>query len=164
MKVGETPAIWGIHHWNLEHRERTYQRFTPDQVHEKRGGNEVVGYPALIERNGSVSLRLLESPEAAREASRLGLRRLFAMAIRREFKIRARDIPQFSRLATLFAPLGSAETLLDQILMLVAEALCLRGVDPMSIRDARAFEARPSARPNIVSAASRSLTPRRCRC
>jgi hypothetical protein len=24
----------GIHHWNLEHRERTYQRFTPDQVHE----------------------------------------------------------------------------------------------------------------------------------
>lgn len=24
----------GIHHWNLEHKERTYQRFTPDQVHE----------------------------------------------------------------------------------------------------------------------------------
>jgi ATP-dependent helicase HrpA len=95
-----------------------------------------------VERNGSVSMRLLESPEAAREASRLGLRRLFALAIRREFKVRARDIPQFSRLATLFAPLGSSETLFDQLLMLIADALCLREVDPMSIRDARAFEAR----------------------
>jgi ATP-dependent helicase HrpA len=114
----------------------------PESVRLKRSGNEVVGYPALVERNGSVSMRLLESPEAAREASRLGLRRLFALAIRRDFKVRARDIPQFSRLATLFAPLGSAETLLDQLLMLIAEALCLRGVDPMSIRDARAFEAR----------------------
>lgn len=111
----------------------------PESVTLRRGASDVVGYPALVERDKAVSLRLLESPEAAREASRLGLRRLFALAIRREFKIRARDIPQFSRLATLFAPLGGAEDLFDQLLLLVAEALCLRGVDPASVRDARAF-------------------------
>src|SRR5690606_3880667 len=81
-------AAWsrdGITRWDFD--------ALPESVRLKRNGTDVVGYPALVERDGAVSLRLLESPEAAREAGRLGLRRLFALAIRRDFKIRARDIP-----------------------------------------------------------------------
>jgi ATP-dependent helicase HrpA len=130
-------AAWsrdGITKWDFD--------ALPESVVVRRAGSEVIGHPSLVERDKTVSLRLLESPEASREASRLGLRRLFALAIRREFKIRARDIPQFTRLATLFAPLGSAEDLFDHLMLLIAEALCLRGVDPASIRDPRAFERR----------------------
>jgi ATP-dependent helicase HrpA len=130
-------AAWsrdGITKWDFD--------ALPESVVVRRAGSEVIGHPSLVERDKTVSLRLLESPEASREASRLGLRRLFALAIRREFKIRPRDIPQFTRLATLFAPLGSAEDLFDHLMLLIAEALCLRGVDPASIRDPRAFEKR----------------------
>ncbi|MGP1310560.1 MAG: ATP-dependent RNA helicase HrpA, partial [Phycisphaerales bacterium] len=114
----------------------------PPSVIVDRGGSKVTGYPAILDKDGAAALRLLESPEAAREATRYGLRRLFALAIRRDFKIRARDIPDFSRLATLYAPLGSAEQLFDHLMLLIAEALCLRGIDPAAIRDLRAFERR----------------------
>ena len=114
----------------------------PYAVTIRRGPSETLGYPALVEKDRAVSLRLLESPEAARDATRLGLRRLFAHAIRTQFKIRARDIPHLNTLATLFAPLGSTETLLDHLMLMFADAMCLQGVDHSTIRDLASFERR----------------------
>ncbi len=46
------------------------------------GGRRLLAYPALIDTEVAVDVRLLESPAAAAEATRLGLRRLFLLQLR----------------------------------------------------------------------------------
>jgi len=46
------------------------------------GGRTLLAYPALVDRETSVDVRLLESAEAAAEATRHGLRRLFLLQLR----------------------------------------------------------------------------------
>ena len=51
----------------------------PEVVEVRRHGTTLSGYPALVDRGTSVSLRLLDSPQAAAASHRLGLRRLFML-------------------------------------------------------------------------------------
>jgi ATP-dependent helicase HrpA len=51
----------------------------PASVHVDVGGRKVLAYPALIESEHAVDIKLLESPGAAATASREGLRRLFML-------------------------------------------------------------------------------------
>jgi len=57
-----------------------------------RGGQTLVGYPALVDadpgENGGVTLQVFDAPEKARELHRAGVRRLFAIA----FKDRVREL------------------------------------------------------------------------
>jgi len=46
------------------------------------GGRRLLAYPALVDTEQAVDVRLLESPEAAAVATRLGLRRLFVLQLR----------------------------------------------------------------------------------
>jgi ATP-dependent helicase HrpA len=46
------------------------------------GGRRLLAYPALVETETAVDLRLLESPEVAADATRVGLRRLFLIQLR----------------------------------------------------------------------------------
>jgi ATP-dependent helicase HrpA len=46
------------------------------------GGRTLQAYPALVDRDTAVDVRLLESPAAAAEATRAGLRRLFLLQLR----------------------------------------------------------------------------------
>jgi ATP-dependent RNA helicase HrpA len=54
----------------------------------KRGGQTLVGYPALTDADDGVTLQVYDSPERAREVHRAGVRRLLAIA----FRERLRDI------------------------------------------------------------------------
>ena len=68
-----------------EHHERTGLRSWdfdafPESVTVEVGGRRMRAYPALVDRESSVDLRLLESPAAAAEATREGLRRLLLFA------------------------------------------------------------------------------------
>ncbi len=54
----------------------------------RRGGQTLVGYPALAEARDAVSLQVFDSPERAREVHRAGVRRLLAIA----FRDRLRDL------------------------------------------------------------------------
>jgi ATP-dependent helicase HrpA len=58
-----------------------------------------------------VSLRLLESPDAAREATRTGVRRLFALQLMQQMKHLSRTLPSFERMALFYSPIGGAEEL-----------------------------------------------------
>jgi ATP-dependent helicase HrpA len=53
-----------------------------------RGGQTLVGYPALLDQGDGVTLQVYDSPERAREVHRAGVRRLLALA----FRERLRDI------------------------------------------------------------------------
>jgi ATP-dependent helicase HrpA len=53
----------------------------PDQVELERGGIRLRGFPALVDRGDSVAVQVLDSPETAARAHRIGLRRLFALSL-----------------------------------------------------------------------------------
>jgi ATP-dependent helicase HrpA len=60
-----------------------------DEVMEiRRGGQTLVGYPALVDAGDAVTLQVFDAPERARELHRAGVRRLLAIA----FKDRVRDL------------------------------------------------------------------------
>jgi ATP-dependent helicase HrpA len=54
----------------------------------QRGGQTLVGYPALLDMGDGVSLQVFDSPERAREVHRAGVLRLLALA----FRDRVREI------------------------------------------------------------------------
>jgi ATP-dependent helicase HrpA len=64
----------GLTAWDLDE--------LPAQVALDVGGRRLVAYPALVDGETSVAVRLLESPAAAAAATRDGLRRLFLLQLR----------------------------------------------------------------------------------
>jgi ATP-dependent helicase HrpA len=57
----------------------------PESISITVRGRRVLAYPALVETEHAVDLRLLESPAAAKTATRDGLRRLFVFALQTSF-------------------------------------------------------------------------------
>jgi ATP-dependent helicase HrpA len=60
----------------------------PELMELARGGQTLVGYPALVDAGDAVTLQVFDSPEKAREVHRGGVRRLLAIA----FRDRIRDL------------------------------------------------------------------------
>ena len=60
----------------------------PDLMEIRRGGQTLIGYPALVDAESAVVLQVFDSPEKARELHRAGVRRLLAIA----FRERIRDL------------------------------------------------------------------------
>ncbi len=85
-------------------------------------------FPALVDKGEAVSLRLLESRAAARKATLLGVRRLFAIRLTSEFKLRPQDIPSFESMLPRFALLDDPATLAHQLTTLIAQILFMQGV------------------------------------
>jgi ATP-dependent helicase HrpA len=54
----------------------------------ERGGQTLIGYPALVDAGDGVTLQVFDSPEKSRELHRAGVRRLLAIA----FRDRVRDL------------------------------------------------------------------------
>jgi ATP-dependent helicase HrpA len=60
----------------------------PELMEIDRGGQTLVGYPALVDEGDGVTLQVFESPEKARDLHRAGVLRLLAIA----FRDRIRDL------------------------------------------------------------------------
>ena len=91
-------------------------------------GSPARAFPALIDKGSAVSLRLLESKAAARKATLLGVRRLFAIRLSSEFKLRPQDIPSFEAMLPRFALLDDPASLAHQLTTLIAQILFMQGV------------------------------------
>ncbi len=97
----------------------------PRAVEIDAGGTPVVGYPAVVDRGGPVALQLFDTPEAADDAMRLGLARLYTHRLKNELRFDARALPDLTQTALAFTPLGDAAMLRDQLMLLIAERLFL---------------------------------------
>ncbi|MGE0607111.1 MAG: ATP-dependent RNA helicase HrpA [Pirellulales bacterium] len=93
----------------------------PEQVEIVRGSLTLPGFPALVDRGESVSLRLLDSAEAANESTRGGLRRLFSLAAARDLKSQVQHLPQLDRMLLHAATVGDAASLRQQLAALLAD-------------------------------------------
>jgi ATP-dependent helicase HrpA len=76
----------------------------PASVHVDIGGRQLLAYPALVDAETSVNLRLLESPAAAIEATRAGLRRLVLLQLDVSLAKLESQLPSLLAQGALFVP------------------------------------------------------------
>jgi ATP-dependent helicase HrpA len=103
------------------------------------GGQKVLGYPGLIDDGESVSLRVFDTPQEARQAHARGLLRLFSLQFREQIKYFEKNLPGLTQMAMAFMPLGSLDDLRRQLIDLAFARACLAEPWPT---DAQSFKAR----------------------
>ncbi len=65
----------------------------PELMEIRKGGQTLIGFPALIDGGDAVSIEVFDEPEVAAARHRAGLRRLFALQIKDALKYLEKNIP-----------------------------------------------------------------------
>ncbi len=101
----------------------------PELLEVRRGGQTMVGFPALIDRGSAVAIEVFDEPGVAALRHREGLRRLVALQIRDALKYLEKNIPELQKMSVLFISLGSADELRELIIGLAIDRAFL--ADPL---------------------------------
>jgi ATP-dependent helicase HrpA len=98
----------------------TYTAWTfgelPELMELKKGGQVLIGFPALIDKGTHVEIEVFDEPGVAAGKHRAGLRRLIALAIKEPLKYLEKNIPDLTRMAVAYMPLGTADELKQQVI------------------------------------------------
>ena len=111
----------------------------PELMEMGRGGQQLIGFPALIDAGDAVTIEVFDEPAAAARLHRAGLRRLFALHIKDALKYLEKNLPDLQKMAVAYMPLGTQEALRQQILDVAMDRAFL--LDPLPT-DAEQFERR----------------------
>ena len=106
----------------------------PELMEMGRGGQQLIGFPALIDAGDAVTIEVFDEPAAAARLHRAGLRRLFALQIRDALKYLEKNLPELQKMAAAYLPLGTLEDLRGQIIDVALERAFL--VDPLPADEA----------------------------
>ena len=101
----------------------------PELMEISKGGQSLVGFPALVDRGDAVSVEVFDEPDVAAAKNRAGLRRLFALQIKDALKYLEKNIPDLQKMAVAYMPLGSADELKAQIIDVALDRAFL--LDPL---------------------------------
>jgi ATP-dependent helicase HrpA len=122
-KSGQKPAI-------AQHR---YTAWTfgdlPELMEINKGGQSLIGFPALVDLNDAVQIEVFDELEVATQKHREGLRRLFALQIKDALKYLEKNIPDLQKMAVAYMPLGTADELRQQIIEVALDRAFL--MDPL---------------------------------
>ena len=123
----------------------------PEHVDFNTGGLRLTKYPAVVDAQQSIHLRLCNTAAEATRLTSMGVLRLFVMAEQRELKTQVKWLPQIEKIRLLAAPLCKPRSIDDQLIDLVA-ARAFHASDSVP-RDSESFEAqRLVGRRNIAPA------------
>ena len=111
----------------------------PELMELPKGGQVLIGFPALLDRGTHVEIEVFDEPQVAAAKHRGGLRRLVALQIREPLKYLDKNIPELQKMAALYLPLGSLEDLREQIVEVALDRAFL--ADPLPT-DASTFRRR----------------------
>ena len=123
----------------------------PELMEIERGGQVLIGFPALVDKVTHVEIEVFDEPEVAAAKHRVGLRRLVALQIREPLKYLEKNIPDLQKMGAAFMALGTVEDLRQQIVDLALDRAFL--ADPLPT-DAASFSARVDegrARLNLIA-------------
>lgn len=119
----------------------------PELMEIARGGQTLVGFPAVVDHGDHVEIEVFDEPEVAARRHAAGLRRLVALQIKDALKYLERNIPDLARMAMAYMPLGSSDELRDQIIEVALDRAFLGAPLPS---DAATFERRVTeGRPRV---------------
>ncbi|HWY72228.1 MAG TPA: ATP-dependent RNA helicase HrpA, partial [Burkholderiaceae bacterium] len=107
------------------------------QIH--RGGQTLLGYPALVDQGDHCTLEVFDDPQTARSRHREGLRRLFRLQLRQQIQHLERSLSplqavriQASVVSSLSAAVPSFEDLRDQVVGAAIDRTCLEEPWPVN--------------------------------
>ncbi len=101
----------------------------PELMEIRKGGQTLIGFPALIDKGAHVEIEVFDEPDVAAARHRAGLRRLVALQLKEPLKYLEKNIPDLTRMAVAYMPLGTAEELRDQIVAVALDRAFL--LDPL---------------------------------
>jgi ATP-dependent helicase HrpA len=101
----------------------------PELMEINKGGQSLIGFPALVDLNDAVQIEVFDEPEVAAQKHREGLRRLFALQIKDALKYLEKNIPDLQKMAVAYMPLGTADELRQQIIEVALDRAFL--MDPL---------------------------------
>ena len=123
----------------------------PELLEVRKGGQVLVGFPALMDRGTHVELEVFDEPDVAAARHRAGLRRLVALQLKEPLKYLEKNIPDLQKMAGFFMSLGTMEELRTQVIDLAMDRAFLG--EPLPT-DERSFKARLDegrARLNLIA-------------
>ncbi|WP_404362332.1 ATP-dependent RNA helicase HrpA [Marinobacter sp.] len=104
----------------------------PETVQTEKAGMQVTLYPALEDRGDAVRQTRYLDPLTAEDATRRAVARLILQRLGNTLEGMERKLPCFRSSALLFAPVGKASGLLDDLLLATAMQHFLKGPAPRS--------------------------------
>lgn len=102
----------------------------PERIQFTRAGQNLVGYPALVDEGSAVALRLLDTQEAAERETRSGVRRLLWLALREQMRQWEKNLPSFNQIALQARGVMTPEELKSDLLTAIADRAFI-GDDPL---------------------------------
>ncbi|HAT42939.1 MAG TPA: ATP-dependent RNA helicase HrpA [Rheinheimera sp.] len=102
----------------------------PREYIKVQAGYEIKAFPALIDEKDSVAIKLLDNPEQAKAASKLGLRRLLLLNLPSPVKYLQDSLPNKAKLGLYFNPFGKVMELIDDCIAAAIDALVARQPQP----------------------------------
>jgi ATP-dependent helicase HrpA len=126
-------------HWNRPGLRAWDFGELPRQVEIQRGAVAVTAYPALIDHQTDVELRLLDTPQRADQETRFGLRRLCLLAGQREVRSQVQWLPGLDKMLVYASGVPGLD-LKEQMVELLADRAFVAEL-PMP-RDRAAFDER----------------------
>jgi len=122
----------------------------PEKVSLEINGITVQGFPTLVDQNTHVALRILDNQDRANHALRVGLHRLFWLAL--PIKNLLKQLPIGHKLCLQYVKLGNSEELKNDILTAVVETLFLN--DPLPTQKSEFSQRLITGTPRIITVAS----------
>ncbi len=101
----------------------------PEIMEINKGGQSLIGFPALVDVQDAVVIEVFDEPEVAAQKHREGLRRLFALQIKDALKYLEKNIPDLQKMAVSYMPLGTSDELRQQIIEVALDRAFL--LDPL---------------------------------
>jgi ATP-dependent helicase HrpA len=124
----------------------------------QRGGQTLLGYPALVDRGEHCTLEVFDDPLVARSRHRDGLRRLFRLQLRPQIQYLERSLSslqtvrmQASVVPALAAALPSFENLRDQVVGAAIDRICLEEPWPTTRQEFVARKEEARGRLNLIA-------------
>ncbi|OIN94214.1 MAG: ATP-dependent RNA helicase HrpA [Comamonadaceae bacterium CG1_02_60_18] len=90
---------------NQRHTAWTFGEL-PELLEIQKGGQTLIGYPALIDVGDGVTIEVFDEPDVAAAKHRAGLRRLFALQIKDALKYLEKNIPDLQKMAVTYMQVG----------------------------------------------------------
>jgi ATP-dependent helicase HrpA len=78
----------------------------PELLEIQKGGQTLIGYPALLDGGDAVTIEVFDEPDVASAKHRAGLRRLFALQIKDALKYLEKNVPDLQKMAVTYMQLG----------------------------------------------------------
>jgi|WetSurMetagenome_2_1015567.scaffolds.fasta_scaffold00140_2 ATP-dependent helicase HrpA len=144
-RVGEQPV-----HNEKKFTTWDFGDFKPTST-EQRAGQTITVFNALVDEGDAVTLQSFDTRDTAQAAQRLGLRRLFMLALKEQVKYLEKNLPGLQAMAMQFLPFGSQQDLQRQVLAVTFDRCCLNDPLPETEKEFAARCKDAKARLNLVA-------------